>query len=232
MKHSNGRFFVGLLLILIGTAFIIKNLDLVPWHIEYYYISWPTYILLIGLVITIASRGGFFGPAVILAGGIFIYGRVYDYPAGEIFETIWPIFLILFGLSIIFERGRGKKKHNSKDGWIEYPDETIDLTTIFSENKRKIISQNFVGAKLFTMFGATELDLTSAKLDRSCTINCDTLFGGTEIFLPADWKVINRTTSIFGGSEDTRRKSAPVEQSQEHVLTIDGFCMFGGIEIK
>ena len=100
MKHSNGRLFVGLILILIGTAFIIKNLDLVPWHIEYYYLSWPTYIILVGIVLMLASRGGFFGLAVILTGGVFLFGRIYDYRAGEIFADFWPVLLILFGLSI------------------------------------------------------------------------------------------------------------------------------------
>ncbi len=232
MKHSKGRIVVGLLLILIGAAFIIKNMDLVPWHIEENYLSWPSYIFLVGLVITFVSRGGFFGPAIMIVGAIFIYGRVYDYPTGEIFETLWPIFLILFGLSIIFEHRKGRDHHKSKDGWIEYTDDSLDITTIFGENKRRLTTKNFLGAKTFTMFGATELDLKDAKMGRSCTINSDTLFGGTEIFVPSDWKVVNKTTAIFGGSEDQRRKSAPVAEDESFVLTVDGFCMFGGIEIK
>ncbi len=233
MKHSNGRLFVGLILILIGAAFIVKNLDVVPWQVEYYYLSWPTYLILIGLVINLASRGSFFGFALMIVGGIFLVGRVYDYPAGPLFRDLWPIFLILFGLSIILKHRRKKESHSEREGeWIEYSEDTLDITTIFSENKRVITSQSFMGAKILTLFGSTELDLTEAKLERSCSINCDTFFGGTEIFVPSDWKVVNKTTAIFAGADDQRRKSGPVEESENTVLTIDGFVMFGGIEIK
>lgn len=231
MKHSNGRIFIGLLLILLGGIFFVKNIELFPWQIEYYYLSWPSYLILAGLIITIVSRGKFLGPALLLTGGIFLLGRVYDYPASELFGDLWPVFIILFGLSLIFQH-RSKGACREKSGWETYEGDTMDISTVFGETKKKIVSQSFMGAKISTLFGATELDLSTAKLARSCSINTDTIFGGTEIIVPSEWKVVNKTTAIFGGWEDQRRKSAPVENSMEHVLTIDGFVMFGGIDIK
>lgn len=233
MQRSNGRLFVGIAIILVGLVFFVKNLDFFSWEIEYYFLSWPTYIFVAGLIITVAARGSFVGFSLMLVGAIFIAARFYDYPAGEIFSDLWPLFLIFFGLSILFRHRKEKKEKQEKvKGWSEYSDDTLDISTIFSEDKRRIVSQNFRSAKLTTIFGSTELDFSEAKPAQNCVVNCDTIFGGTELIIPSSWKLINKSSSLFGGTSDERRKSAPVEGEKEFKITVEGFAMFGGIEIK
>ena len=237
MHRSNGRLIVGFGLLLVGAIFLLRNLDVFTWEFEYLYLGWPTLLFIIGLIMTISSRGSFVGFSAMIVGAIFFAARYYDYPAGEIFGDIWPVFLILFGLSIMFKHRRGKHKGNHKHDkchgeWFDYSDETIDLTSMFGENKRKIISQNFQKAKITTVFGSTELDFRDAKVAPNCIIECDTIFGGTEIIVPSSWQVINQTTALFGGADDSRRKSAPLEGEEPMKLTLKGFAMFGGIEIK
>lgn len=259
MCRSNGRLFIGLGLLLIGAAFLLRNLNVFTWEFEHYYLGWPTIFFLIGLLITISSRGSFFGFSLMAVGVIFFASRYYNYPVGEIFHDLWPVFLILFGLSILFKRHGHHHKHYHKidyeqkdkftnennpgfrhreyhrcnsENWIDYSDDTLDLTSMFSENKRRIISQNFKRAKVTTLFASTELDFNDAKPAASCIIECDTIFGGTEIIVPSNWQIVNQTTAIFGGADDKRRKSAPVDDEKQMKITIKGFTMFGGIEIK
>jgi hypothetical protein len=58
-----------------------------------------------------------------------------------------------------------------------------------------------------------------------------TVFGGSEIIIPADWSVRSEMTSIFGGLEDNRIKRAS-DDSPEKILILKGTCVFGGVEIK
>ncbi len=240
MKQFSRRFFVGFVLILLGLVFTLKNLDVFSWEFEYYFLSWPVLLVVVGLIITFASQSKFWGMSIVIVGLIFFTARFYDYSAGEIFRDIWPIFVILLGISIIFDHKRGKKNKNGRccsaegfeGGWVDFEDDFLDLSTVFTGYKRRIISQNFKGAKISTIFGGTVLDLTKAKVSPYCVIECDTIFGGTELIIPSAWKVINQTSAMFGGVADERRKSAPLSNEEEVKLTVKGFAMFGGIEIK
>jgi len=267
MHRSNGRSLVGIILLIIGGFFLLRNLDVFTWEFEHYYLGWPTFIFILGLILTIIHRGSFGGFSLMIVGGVFFFSRYYHYSVGEIFHDIWPVFLILFGLSMLFKhnsfrrrknknkftngstesfagsesnmftRGKDHKSNHehqnrSHGSWIDYSDDTLDITTMFAENKRRIISQNFRFAKVSTLFGSTELDFTDAKVAPNCVIDCDTLFGGTEIIIPSSWQVINQSTAVFGGADDSRRKSAPVEGEEQMKITVKGSAIFGGIEIK
>ena len=233
MKHTSGRLFVGLAFILIGLAFVVKNLNLFPWEFEYYFLSWPSLLIVIGLFITITERGSFFGFSLLLVGAIFVTSRYYDYPAGEIFSDLWPLFIIFFGMSILLGHRKGRHgRSHSGSTWIDYSDDTLDISTFFGENKRRITSQNFSKAKITTSFGSTVLDFTNAKVTSNCNVTCDTVFGGTELIIPSSWMVVNKGTALFGGTGDERRKSAPIEGEEPMKITVNGFTMFGGIEIK
>ncbi|WKZ70422.1 MAG: DUF5668 domain-containing protein [Melioribacteraceae bacterium] len=233
MKQCNGRLLIGFSLIVVGLAFVLRNLNVFSWEFEYVFLSWPSLVFLIGLVTTISSRGSFWGFSAMIVGAIFITARYYDYPAGEIFSDIWPVFIILLGLSILFQHKKKKSIEGEKtEGWVDYADNTLDLSTVFNENKYRITSQNFRTGKTSTLFGSTELDFRDAKLEQNASLYCDTIFGGTELTIPSTWKVINKGSAIFGGSADERRKSAPVNDNEENVITINGFTLFGGIEIK
>jgi len=240
MKKYSRRVFVGIALIVLGLLFTLKNLNVFDWEFEYYFLSWPVLLVVVGLIITFTSQSNFWGMSIVIVGAIFFTARFYNYPAGEIFSDIWPVFVILLGLSIIFYRERHKKNKHSKcwekegfdEDWVDVNDDFLDLSTTFAGYKRRITSQNFKGAKISTFFGGTELDFSQAKLASNCIIECDTIFGGTELIIPSEWKIINQTSAMFGGVADERRKSAPASDAEEVKLTVKGFALFGGIEIK
>jgi len=54
--------------------------------------------------------------------------------------------------------------------------------------------------------------------------------GGVEIRVPENWKLVIEVSPILGGIEDKRNSS--VEQDEERILVIKGFCLFGGLEVR
>jgi len=107
------------------------------------------------------------------------------------------------------------------------------MLSFMGGGKRKITSDNFLGGKVTSIFGGSEIDLTSAKIQNNeCMIDVFTMFGGSEIIVPRGWDVQVDVTSIFGGFDDKR---GPIDNSGDEpnkVLRIKGFTIFGGGEVK
>ena len=58
-------------------------------------------------------------------------------------------------------------------------------------------------------------------------INVTVAFGGVEIKVPDNVQVVNNIPCIFGGTDVMKNNPGA-----EHTIYIDGFCAFGGIDIK
>ena len=86
------------------------------------------------------------------------------------------------------------------------------------------------GGRITSIFGGSEVDLTKAKALPGATIDVLTLFGGSEIRVPADWKIKIEVTAILGGFEDKRTDLSHDDDAP--VVVIKGLTMFGGGEIK
>ena len=141
---------------------------------------------------------------------------------------MWPIIAVVVGVLMVTVKNR-----HSKLGGNENTEHEIDMLTLFGGGNRKITSDQFLGGKVTSVFGGSEIDLTGAKLkDEQCVIDAFTMFGGVEVSVPRDWEVQVDVVSIFGGFNDKR---GPVDYSSEEgkkVLIIKGFAIFGGGEVK
>ena len=105
--------------------------------------------------------------------------------------------------------------------------------TIFGDKTKIIRVDNFLGGKLTALFSELQVQLTDSKLTKDVTeIDSVTLFGSTKIFIPNNWEVIIKTTTIFGGFEDNRGTTLGEPDSDNKVLVIKGLVLFGGGEIK
>jgi predicted membrane protein len=137
------------------------------------------------------------------------------------------LILVFIGISLIF-KGRSSS-------WGLVSDETyntdfIHSNAIFGGADHTITSQNFKGGETMALFGGVELDLRDAKLSPDgCKINATAIFGGVEITIPKEWKVVVKGTPIFGAVENKSRGSGgdPTQEVELHCTVV-----FGGIEIK
>lgn len=167
------------------------------------------------------------GLILITIGTFFITPKIFDIPF-EMREMFWPAIFIVIGVLMVTVKNRHKTKGNN-----ESSEHSVDMLTLFGGGNRKITSDQFLGGKITSIFGGSEIDLTGANLkDKECVVDVFTMFGGTEIAVPKGWEVQVDVVSIFGGFTDKR---GPVEiaNSEEHkILIIKGFSIFGGGEVK
>jgi predicted membrane protein len=225
IRIDKGGLFSGLLIILVGLLFLLGVLgeDGIGFTYSTY---WPLFLILIGLWILITNNfRSFFGLLLAALGCIFLLINL-EILGYRIWYYLWPILIILFGLWIIF---RSRLKPREKIPEIKGHD--LDVSSVFSGTKRLIESKEFRGGKGSAIFGGLELDFTEAGLaENEATVEITAAFGGIEIRVPGEWKVIVDSNPIFGAVEDKRKAVPQVEGAPK--LYIRGTVIFGGIEIK
>ena len=88
--------------------------------------------------------------------------------------------------------------------------------------------ENFNGADLTAVFGGVECDLRGAIFDGDKTLRATAIFGGVDIIVPENVKVVINTTDIFGGAEDKRH----LKSEGQYTLYITATAVFGGVDVK
>lgn len=241
-RHSH--IWTGAFILLIGVAALVKATvtNLPDWVF-----SWQSFLICLGFFIGLKHR--FKGSAwiiLILIGGAFLVREIY--PDLAIRRYLWPSILVIIGAVMILRPRRSqwecaneKKKKKPDSSGIEeatiidekdnYKEDYIDSTSIFSGSKKIIISKNFKGGDIVTIFGGTELDFSQADMLKPVTLEITTIFGGTKLIIPSNWEIKSEAVMIFGGIEDKRRMQTITGQP-EKTLILKGTVLFGGIEIK
>jgi predicted membrane protein len=213
---------VGLLIVLVGVALLLNTTGLYETGSLLQYV--PSLFVVAGLYALVTS--GFrnvFGPLVVvtLAGAWQLVTLGYVESSDVV--SLWPVLLILFGLSVAL--GRIRPKARTLDN------EDVSLFALFAGQNRRVTTGNFRNAEMTVLFGGTELDLRDAAVaDPPARINATVLFGGADVIVPRDWNVDVDVFPLFGGAEDERpRREGEHEQVD---LVVTGFAAFGGVSIK
>ncbi len=102
-KQYKKRLLTGLFLLAVGSAYLLRNLDLL--FFPDWLFTWPVILIIVGLVSGIKhnfSRPGAF--ALIFIGSIFLLDQAVNIHIAYLF---WPVMLIAIGLRlIIFKESR------------------------------------------------------------------------------------------------------------------------------
>lgn len=236
--HSSNtpKILAGLFVIFFGSIFLAHQYGInTPDGL----LSWKSFIIAAGIVSLVRHNFRHFaGYAMIGVGAAFLLDDYYP----QIIDTklILPIIVILFGVVMIGKATNifgSKKTQSRKHVMFEEDsemtgDDFIEATAIFGSVKRNITSKNFRGADISTVFGGTEINLSKAEIKGPVTINSRTAFGGVTLIVPSNWQVRSDVTAIFGAVEDQRGTLRDNEIDDSMVVTIEGSCIFGGVEIQ
>ncbi|MBU0475407.1 MAG: cell wall-active antibiotics response protein [Bacteroidetes bacterium] len=235
MRNNDSKVIAGVLLILIGLFAFSGNLFGLPFHFTHYIFSIPGILMIVGVLILLNHNDSFLGLVFVGVGGFWFLSRYSDIPIKYYFYEYWPILLIIFGIYIIFKRK--DNDHNSfkigseKSSTIDL--DYIDDVSIFGNGNKSINSQSFKGGKVTVILGGTQLDLHQANLaEGTNSLEIVAIFGGVEVIVPRDWKVIVNATSIFGGVDDKRIINVNQVYESNKVLIIKGAVIFGGCSLK
>jgi predicted membrane protein len=238
-NHSN-RLGGGILLLVIGLIFFLRNFGI---GVPHWVFSWHTILMAIGLLI--GYRRNFTGGGwmvMVVIGAIF---TLEDISGLDMSEYYFAGAFILLGLYMIL-KPEGLNRLNWKKKVPTYPivsgqeagagtgspkNDYIDSVNIFGGSKHQIISKNFKGGDVVSVFGGCDLIFTQADFEGTVTIDVVAIFGGVKIVIPPTWVVKTELTPIFG-SVDDKRSLIPAAGEPQKIIRITGVAIMGGVDIR
>lgn len=238
----------GIILITIGAVLLGLNFGYIPQAFKGIIFSWPSIIIVIGLLHMRRRHQIVWGSIWIMVGTFFLIPKIVRafpelFPGiGENFAGLyWPLLLILAGLTFIIYKIFYKKNDDWVDYWktkVQHQTMTtgnlssgFEKNSIFGAGEHIILDDVFTGGELNAIFGSITLDLRRTNLPEGgdAHLELNAIFGSVTLYVPGDWVVISQIDAIFGGFEDKRRKIDPADNTKR--LIVKGSCVFGGGEI-
>lgn len=205
VKHNFQSGF-GLVMLLFGAFFLIKNELGIPFGMEPYLA--PVGLIVLGVYLLLTKKRRKypeFSGWDKMSGSFQEKGsREEDTPASESTEST---------------------QSETRD--------TINSQALFCGIKRRVLSKHFSGGKVSAFFGGTEIDLTQADLSKNAVLDVEVAFGGVKLLVPSNWDLKINVDNVFAGVEDKRvytSSSSSIDPTK--ALILKGTVVFGGLEIK
>ena len=154
-------------------------------------------------------------------------------------NLLLPIYLLLFGLSLLAEAIRKPDKsffsviHNGKSvttqgGSFSQTEDTFDVDCIFGEKTYMISLSRLCQGDADVSFGHMTLDLTQVeRFTPGCTIDADCSFGELTVLIPRRIRVELDQDAAFGSVEIQGHPDPNAEES----IHIDADVSFGQITV-
>ncbi len=215
MNNSSSRFLWGGLIVVLGLVLLLNQ-----FGIGYGLINlWPLALVFWGIYLVIRNPFNIIPGLFILTVGVFLQLDSLDVLPFSIWN-LWPLFIIFAGVSVLIGKRDRHMGSSTEHGFVN------SNVTFWAEEK--FVKGEFTGAKINATFGGVKLDLKDAEITGKVKIEINLLFGGIELFLPHDVKLINNGIGIFGGINEGRRGVG----ESDKVVEIVGSAVFGGVDIK
>lgn len=237
-----GRFLVAALLILSGIVLFARHMEWISTELFDMLVAWHTLFIILGIY-AIARRYPLRGITLLLIGVYLLLGGLSCVPEDSE-ALIWPLALIVAGIAFFVKtrkRVRGgtggrssRRKRGPQD--FEQPEGASEEGFLRSEScyngvRHVVLDDIFKGAVIHTFFGGTIVDLRHTHLAPGETyIDVDCTCGGVQLFVPSDWKIVNKCHAFLGGCDDKRWQNGSV--NRESTLVIRGKLTVGGLEIR
>jgi predicted membrane protein len=241
--------FMGLALLVVGVVFLLTNLGVFyPEDVRTY---WPVILIPFGIGLAVFRPGvmrRLWGGSIAVV-GLVLLAHNLGYIHGNIWQLLWPVWLIFMGISFLLRaiKGGGGQPWNAGDflppepgappnGPASFPASSgnmLNEVTVFGGVRRRIVSQEFEGGEVSAIFGGVEIDLRQAATKKEeVIIQLNAVFGGVELMVPDTWDVEVRGAGIFGGYEDkTGPRREPPSGGKRPLLVITGEAVFGGVTV-
>ena len=225
MKNLS-RVLWGIVLIFVGVIWGLNRTGVADINI--FFDGWWTLFIIVPSAISFFEKGNNkISSLIFLIIGVLLLLAAQGLFEFEIlWEILLPAIVVLIGLSLIFGN---KVDFNVKEKTkcLDSKD-TENIFAAFGEQNVTKSEEKFEKANLNAIFGAVKLDLREAKLEKETVIGAWAIFGGIEILVPKDCIVKVKGTPIFGGISNERKN----KEDAKKTIYIEGYAVFGGIEIK
>lgn len=223
MKQMILRNSTGILLLLIGAGALLDAMGLLHFW-QAFATWWPALLILAGVFVAIGdARRNYLWALLLGVIGSLLLLRSLEVVTFNVFGLVFPIILITVGVSVLINGGFTSRRPAASSA------DTEDVTAIFSGSETVNASKNYKGGSATVIFGGASIDLRDATLKGEATLDVTTIFGGLELRVPREWRVVSKIAPIAGGVEN---KAQGKDDHDGPVLILTGFVALGGVEVK
>ena len=221
--------FFAVILIILGVVFLLnKVLDM---QFGVWDIVWPAALLCLGIM-WLVERFSPFALGVAVLGAYCLLRNLGVYLPALSWGVIWPIGVVLIGLTILYETVFAKKRHHPYEGKEQKTFTAEDggavMHVAFAQDNRKLTGV-FHGAEVHVSFGSATLDLTAAQMENEVQIvYTETSFGSFDLWIPRDVAVRNEIKATCGAVEVHGSPSSDAQKT----IRLHGTVRFGSVEVR
>lgn len=175
---------------------------------------------------------------------VAIFCILFDEMLGITALTPWTVLLVALLLSIAlsmifkdwcrhshnFHKVDWEKDHIHFERVIDEADgEAVYSETSFSGTVKYVNTDNFKKAYIKNSFGGTKMYFDKAVIQGAAAeIQVNNSFGGIELFIPKEWKIIQQANVSFGDIEEKNARSVGVTNKEVYLT---GTVSFGAVTI-
>lgn len=222
------------LVLLVGTLTLLSRW--LHWGVSFWSILWPTALLVYGIKATV-QKFKFFSLGCALFGGYFLANNLKWIHFSLDGELIFPLLIILFGLSLLVDALRKPKKptfhmkrgnSDKASSHFQQDGKHFDCSQSFGEKTEVVTLPLLSSGTVKVSFGELTVDLTQCqKIANDCCIELSCSFGELRLLVPRSCKVDAHCDASFG---DVEHSGHPDEDART-VIHLTGGCSFGEITI-
>lgn len=223
--------------LLVGVLYLLaKWFD---WNVSFWGILWPSMLLIYGLG-NIFPKFSIFNLGVGLCGGYFLVHNLGLWQMEISSKLIFPICIVLFGLSLLLDALRKPKKpkfHITKHGnkrsktqcACHNTDDSFECELSFGENTHVVDLPVLAGGEANCSFGELVVDLSGCKtVAEDCTIEANCSFGELQLLVPRRFTVQSDSSTAFASVNF----SGHPDSVPEGVIQLEASVSFGEICVK
>jgi predicted membrane protein len=166
---------------------------------------------------------------VLITVGIWLFLDRLGWLHVSLWNLLLPGLLLFVGGTLVWRAIHGPPKAQAISGVDDHV-EFVRSFALMSGCELRPVSRPFRGADLTAVMGGIKLDLADARMEGdSANVEVFAFWGGIEIYVPPDWTVTSKVTTLLGGFVDKRRPTSVVPTK---TLIVRGMVVMGGIEVK
>ena len=217
--------------------------SLLKWNVGFWDVLWPSALLVFGLF-GLFPRFSFFHLGCSFLGAYCLMSNLNIWPFDLGKELLLPIFLLLFGLSLLADALRRPKKnkftvthnghpvsgHNGKtSSHCRIDEEAFDCGVSFGEQTHLVQLPRLSGGFASVSFGEMTVDLTGCEeIAENCIIDAKCSFGQLNFLVPRCYRVDIAANKAFA---NISIKGNP-DPDPRATIIMDASASFGEIEVR
>ncbi|MCD7755860.1 MAG: helix-turn-helix domain-containing protein [Firmicutes bacterium] len=228
--------------LLTGGLLLLSNL--LELGAGFWDILWPTCLLVFGIA-WLYPKFSFLNLGIALVGGYFLLDNLALLPATLDRDLLFPILLVLFGVSLLVDALRKPRKPFVSSTFVRKDqkdqegnkvvrdycdgDTDFDYSLAFAEDTHAVSLPLLTGGEASVAFGNLTLDLQDCQsVSERCTIEATCAFGVLYLLVPKRFQV-KPTSSTFLSSLDIMGEPDP---DAAETIYLDASVSFGKIEVR